>query len=344
MKKLFLDLELPAIEQELVAGGFPAYRAKQLVEWVYRKRVRSFEDCPNIPADMRQALDKKFVLRSLTLERKDSSALDGTVRYTFRTADKQTIYTVFLPSKQRHSVCISTQVGCPIGCKFCASGRVSFRRNLTRGEILEQIIQAGEISGRAITGVLLMGMGEPLLNYDNVISALRAMVDFRHLGLGRRHLIVSTVGLVPAMRRFAEENIGVRLALSLHAPDDGVRRRFIPETVPHSIIDIVQAGLYYSRTNNSRLTIEYVLVPEVNDTLECAKRFIKLLNHTTKPSDEVQVNLIPCNDTGERKWHTPTIEEIGRFKNYLEQNGILVTVRRPKGIDIGAACGQLGVE
>ncbi len=344
MKKLFLDLDLPAIEKELADAGYPKYRAKQLVEWVYQKRIRSFADCRNIPEDMRKTLDAKFVLRSLTPARKDASSLDRTVRYTFRTADGHAVYAVCLPSKERHSVCVSTQAGCPIGCKFCASGRVPFRRHLTRGEMLEQIIQAGELSGRSITGVLLMGMGEPLLNYDNVVSALRAIVDFRHLGIGRRHVTVSTVGLVPAIRKLAEEKIGVRLALSLHAPDDGVRRRFIPETVPHSVIDIMQAGMYYCRTNNARLTIEYILVPEVNDTLDCAKRLIKLLHNTTSPSDEVQVNLIPCNETGERKWRAPTVEEIGRFKNYLVQHEVLVNVRTPKGADIGAACGQLGVE
>lgn len=342
-KTYLLDLTPEEIEKLLVSWGHSAFRGRQVVKWLYEKRVDSFDSCTDMPKGLREELSKKAAARTLTLDTRELSCLDGTIRYQFLTHDGFRIPTVFLPSRDRNSVCISTQIGCPIGCTFCASGRVKFRRNLSAGEIVEQILQAEHETGRRITGVLFMGMGEPLMNYDNTVAALKAITGFRQLGIGRRHITVSTSGVVPNIRKLADETMGVRLALSLHAPDDATRHRFIPDKLPYSVIDILQAGLYYSRKTNSRLTLEYNLVGEVNDSVKAAETFAKLINTAARLKDEVQVNLIPCNPTDRSKFDPPVEEHINRFKNILLKHDILVNIREAKGADIGAACGQLGV-
>lgn len=342
-KTYLLDLTPEEIEKLLISWGHSAFRGRQVVKWLYEKRVDSFEKCTDMPKDLRDQLEKKAAARTLTLDTRELSCLDGTVRYQFKTHDGFRIPTVFLPSRDRNSVCISTQIGCPIGCTFCASGKVKFRRNLSSGEIIEQIFQAESETGRRITGVLFMGMGEPLMNYDNTVAALKAITGFHQLGIGRRHVTVSTAGVVPNIRKLAEETSGVRLALSMHAADDATRHHFITDKLPYSIKDILQAGLFYSRKTNSRLTLEYNLVSEINDSPKDAENFAKLVRTAAHAKDEVQVNLIPCNPTDRDKFHPPSEENINRFKNILLKNDILVNIREAKGADIGAACGQLGV-
>jgi 23S rRNA (adenine2503-C2)-methyltransferase len=341
-RRYILDLDQTALEDVLRGWGEKPYRARQLLTWIYRKQVDSFARCSDIGRPLQERLLREFALYSFTLLGKEGPARDGTVRYNFRTHDGFVIAAVFLPSRDRNSVCISTQAGCPVGCVFCATGRMRFKRNLSRGEILEQILRIENDSGRRIGSVLLMGMGEPLLNCDNVVSAVRAMVDFRELALGRRHIILSTSGIVAQMRRLADEKLGIRLAVSLHAADDRLRRRLVP-TATASVNDILEAGLYYSRKNRSKLTVEYTLVAGVNDTLQAVQKLVKLLQSHTRPKDEIQINLIPCNRTAARAAESPEEAAVARFQNYLEKHGILALVREAKGVDIGAGCGQLGV-
>jgi len=338
-----LDLTPEQIKEEVKKLGESAYRAGQIIEWIYKKKSAKISEFSNLPAAFRKELDSKFTLRVLKLNTSKASKLDGTIRHNFETADRYVIPCVYLPSLDRDSVCISSQAGCPIGCTFCASGKAGFKRNLTKGEILEQVITAEEQCGKRITGVLFMGMGEPFLNYDNVAGAVRSLTGFSEFGLGRRHITISTVGLVPEIRKFADEMPGVRLALSLHAADDVTRARLIGEKIRYSVKEILEAGLYYSRKNNSRLTIEYLLAAGVNDTLEAGKLLTKLLTKTLRGTDDFQVNLIPFNSTDRAKWKTPDVEDINRFRNYLVKAGLLAIVRQPKGIDITAACGQLGI-
>lgn len=342
-KRHLLDLEAYEIEREITALGESPFRAKQIADWVYKKKVSQISEFSNLPAALRKELDTRFTLRALKLKDRHESKIDGTIRYNFETTEGYIIPCVFLPSKDRNSVCISSQAGCPIGCGFCASGKTGFKRNLSRGEILEQIIEAQELSRQRITGVLFMGMGEPFLNFDNVASAVDTVTGFDELGLGRRHVTVSTVGLVPEIRKFADLNPGVRLALSLHAPDDVTRAKLIGEHTRYSVKEILEAGLYYSRKNKARLTIEYILAAGVNDSKQSADRLGKLFNKALHSSDDIRVNLIPYNSTERSKLRTPKSEDVNRFKNDLEDNGIMAIVRYPKGLDITAACGQLGV-
>jgi 23S rRNA (adenine2503-C2)-methyltransferase len=341
-KRHFLDYTPSEIEKIMCEWGESAFRARQVVEWVYVKKIDSFERAANLPKPLRERLDAEFVISTLTIAKKEASRRDGTVRYNFTTADNFGIAAVFLPKKERHSVCISTQVGCAMECAFCVTGSMKFKRNLTRGEMLEQIIRIERDSGQKISGVLLMGMGEPLLNYDNVVKAIDAILDFRQLGIGRRHVTLSTVGIVPEIRKLAEQKAGVRLALSLHAVDPKVRRKLLPR-VPFSAEEILEAGLYYSRTNRARLTVEYTLVAGLNDTLPAVQKFVELITEHAKPKDNIQINLIPCNGATVHRWNSPSVETIQRFQRYLDKHGILSTVREPKGADIGAGCGQLGV-
>lgn len=342
-KKYFLDLELSQIQNELAGWELSPYRYNQIVKWVYQKRVDSFLSCSDLPVDLRKRLDENYHIYSLKITSKRISQIDGTVRYGFRTRDGHTVYAVFLPHRDRNSVCISTQIGCVIRCSFCASGKVKFKRNLNRGEIIEQMLQIEKDSSKKLGTVLLMGMGEPMLNYENVVSALKCMTDFRQLGLGRRHITVSTVGFVPNIRKLAEENLGVRLALSLHAPDDETRRRFIPDKVPYSLKEIVKAGIYYAGKTRSKLTIEYVLLEKVNDTLLSAQKFVKLLKNCTNSKDQLQINLIPCNIDISKETSEIIPEWVQKFQRYLMKNGFLTIIREAKGTDIGAGCGQLGV-
>ncbi|MCX5777910.1 MAG: 23S rRNA (adenine(2503)-C(2))-methyltransferase RlmN [Elusimicrobia bacterium] len=353
-KKFFLDIEPDGIEKLIVAAGHDAYRAAQIVTWVYQKQCDDFSTCTNIPADLRTYLSQHYYLRSMTIAGKKMSAIDGTVRYEFKTRDNLSVFAVFLPTRDRRTVCISSQVGCPIQCRFCASGAVKMKRNLTRGEIVEQVLALSKDTGQRITGVLFMGMGEPLLNYNAVVSSVRSLTDFHQFGIGRRHITLSTVGIVPLIRRLAEEQLGVRLALSLHAPDDDVRRTLISErVVPFRIVDILEAGLFYSRKNKTRLTLEYIVFDGVNDDMKTMKSFVDLIARHVHPTDLLQVNLIAYNDTVHDSMHMegsktrlrlapPRRETMEHIKNFLIKRDILAIIREPKGADIEAACGQLG--
>lgn len=354
MKKHLLDIDDDALKDALVAGGHDAYRAGQIISWVYQKHGGDFSAFTNLSADLRTWLEKHYYLRVLKIADKTASALDGTVRYTFTTRDGLTVFAVYLPSRDRRTVCISSQAGCPIRCRFCSSGAVRFNRNLTRGEMLEQVLAIAQDTGQRVSGVLFMGMGEPLLNYPAVVSSVRTLVDFRHCGIGRRHITISTVGIVPLIRKLADEQLGVRLALSLHAPNDAIRSTLIPtQAVPFSVVDILEAGLFYARRNKARLTVEYIVIAGVNDDMPAMKKFVDLLAAHARATDMVQVNLIAYNRTEHSSTHmsgsktrmalaAPLPDTMENIKNFLVKRGILATIREPKGADIGAACGQLG--
>ncbi|OGS19302.1 MAG: hypothetical protein A3J83_07210, partial [Elusimicrobia bacterium RIFOXYA2_FULL_40_6] len=266
-KTFILDL-VPGeqLERYIVREGVSKFRTKQILEWVYKKKSDSFSQFSNLPADFRKHLEENYCLRSFTLKDKKSSKIDATVRYSFNTPDGFEVITVFLPHENRNSICLSSQIGCPIKCSFCASGKVPFKRNLTRGEILEQILQVEKDSGAVVDSILFMGMGEPLLNYDNVVSAIKSMVDPEQFGYGRRNIVLSSAGFVPQIMKLSDEKVAVRLALSLHAPDDQVREKIITGKIPYFVEDILQAGLEYGRKTKSKITIEYVLIDGVNNT------------------------------------------------------------------------------
>ncbi|MDD5102283.1 MAG: 23S rRNA (adenine(2503)-C(2))-methyltransferase RlmN [Endomicrobiaceae bacterium] len=341
-KPFILDVEtkqLPSILKPLVTEE---YRVNQIIEWLYSKKASSFEQFTNIPKDIRGNLESSFVLRTFSNVKKDESILDGTIRYTFKTYDSHYIYAVYLPSDNKKTVCISTQIGCPISCKFCLSGKTKFFRNLSRGEILEQIMHIENDIGGRISGVLFMGMGEPMLNYQNVTSVINTIISKKEMNIGKRHITVSSMGIIPAIKNLANEMHGVRFALSLHATDDKQRKKIIPNNFDSKISDLLQACKYYLKKTNSKLTIEYVLLKDFNDTSSDAHRLARLLKTADLIQPSVQVNLIPYNETKNKEYKNTTQIALLTFKKILKLNGITVNIREAKGLDIGAACGQLG--
>jgi len=248
-----------------------------------------------------------------------------------------------LPSGDKSSVCISAQIGCPVSCEFCNSGKINFQRNLSRGEILEQILQIENDVGARVGGVLFMGMGEPMLNYDNVASALKTIISAREMAIGKRHVTLSTAGIVPAIKRLADDNLGIRLAVSLHASDDVTRKQIMPVLSQIGISEILKAASYYLKKTSSRLTIEYILIQGVNDAPKDAHKLSRLMKSTGLINPNVQVNLIPYNPVKGSSYAASSPENVNKFKSLLKVSGIITNVRQAKGADIGAACGQLGV-
>jgi 23S rRNA (adenine2503-C2)-methyltransferase len=343
MKRHFLDVKPKEIKEYLESLGHGAYRLGQILEWVYKRNITDFKDFANLPADLRKKLAEDFVLRIFKLKKKSVSGFDGTIRFDFETSDGHIVSAVYLPQNGRNVVCISTQIGCVIGCKFCNSGKRRFVRNLTRGEILEQILSVQKDVVQKLDGVLFMGMGEPLLNLENVVSAIKSITDLKQIGIGRRHVVVSTVGFIEQIRKLRDEKLGVRLAISLHAPDDEIRSRFIPGIVPYTVEEILKEAIGYSRANKTALTIEYILISGQNDTLLSARKVVKLIRDNTVNFDKIQINLIPYNPTEKTKLSCPDRIKIDSFRSFLVKSKLLAIVREPRGLDIGSACGQLGV-
>ena len=341
-KTFILDIEPKQLYSVLKPFVNENYRTDQIIQWIYSKKVLDFDGFTNISKDIRGNLESSFTLRSFTNVIKDESILDGTVRYTFRTYDNKYIYAVCLPSDNKKTVCISTQVGCPISCKFCLSGKTKFVRNLSRGEILEEILHIENDIKERISGVLFMGMGEPMLNYKNLTSVIKTLISKKEMNIGKRHITVSSMGVIPAIKNLANEMYGVRFALSLHATDDKQRAKIIPNNFDEKISDLLNVCKYYLKKTSSRVTIEYILLKDFNDTSSDAHRLARLLKSNNLINPSVQVNLIPYNQTNSFDYKTPLQVSILNFKKILKLNGITVNIREPKGLDIGAACGQLG--
>jgi 23S rRNA (adenine2503-C2)-methyltransferase len=323
-------------------AGEPAYRGKQISEWIYRRGVHSFDDMTNLPNSLRNYLEGKYEIgRSQIITTQKSK--DGTIKLLLKLNDGSAIESVGLPYPDRFSCCISTQVGCPIGCIFCATGLNRYTRNLSSGEIVDQVLAVQEVlqdkqnaekNGRYVDHVILMGMGEPLLNYDESIKAVRLLNS--EVGMSMRHLTVSTVGIVPNIRRLAQEKLQFTLAVSLHASNDDLRHKLIPRMTDWSIMEIIQSCKEYVRETGRRVTFEYCLLNGVNDRIEHATELALLLHGLN-----CHVNLISYNPASGLSFNAPSRERIKAFRTVLEKAGIQVTQRLPRGSDIDAACGQL---
>ena len=326
--------ELAALLAEL---GQPQYRARQLAQWLYARGARSFAEMTDLPAALRDRLaERAAVGRSEVLLRRESR--DGTAKLLLRFADGKEIETVVLPYEGRTSVCISSQVGCPVGCVFCATATMGFSRNLTAGEMVDQVLAAREHSpvGR-LSHVVVMGMGEPLLNYENLVAALRLLHE--EVGLSYRHLTISTVGHVPGILRLAEEGLPVTLALSLHAPNDELRARLIPVNRKWGVDEILAAVREYWEKTGRRVTLEYLLLAGVNDEEEHARQLGRRVSGMM-----THVNLIPWNPADSfSHFDAPPAARVQRFRRVLEECGVTVTQRMERGQDIAAACGQLAL-
>ncbi len=313
---------------------WPSFRAKQIYEWLHKKHVMDAESMTNISKDMRSIISQDIT--RVTYVTHQESKLDGTRKYLFRMADGQMIETVFMRYNHGNSVCISSQAGCAMGCSFCASTIGGCIRNLTAGELLGQIYAVINDTGEDISNIVVMGTGEPLQNYDNLIRFIRIITSHEGYDLSIRNITVSSCGIVPNIRRLAEEGLGITFALSLHAPTDELRKTIMPIANKYSIAETLEATDYYFKRTGRRITIEYSLMEGVNDSMEMAELLSKLIG-----GRGYHVNLIPVNPVEERSFRRSGRKNISDFQKILEKNRINVTIRKGMGGDIDAACGQL---
>jgi len=335
----------PELEALVGSLGQPAFRGRQLASWLYARGARSFEEMTDLPAALRARLAEAAAVGRSELAVRQA-ARDGTLKLLLRYPDGKEIETVVLPYEDRTSVCISSQVGCPVGCVFCATATMGFTRNLSAGELVDQVLTARECApprgaggaGQPVTHVVVMGMGEPLLNYANLVRAFRLLHE--EVGMSYRHLTVSTAGHVPGIRRLAEEGLPVTLALSLHAPNDALRAELIPMSRKWGVQEVIAAVREYTERTGRRVTLEYLLLARVNDEPEHARQLADLVRGTI-----AHVNLIPWNpaDTFTR-FDAPSATRVRAFRQILEAQGVSVTQRVERGQDIAAACGQLAVK
>lgn len=339
MKNIF-GLTLEELQESLKSFGVPSYRARQVAEWMYQKGARSFDDMTNLPKNLRATLPETLAIgRPREKDRLDS--VDGrTTKFLLEFDDGTAVETVLMRQPYGNSICVSTQAGCNMGCAFCASTLHGMARNLSAGEIFSQAIIIEEMLHREGQGkvdtVVIMGSGEPLMNYDNVLAFIRLLHAPYALGMGYRNITLSTSGIVPNMYRLAEEGLPISLSVSLHAPNDALRSRLMPINRKYPLADVVKAARHYAETTKRRVTYEYILIDQLNDGEEQAQELVSLLR-----GQLASVNLIPINPVVERHLLRPSAARIKWFEQYLLDHHIQVTVRREMGTDIQAACGQL---
>jgi len=340
------SLLLNELEEELHNLGEPSYRSGQIADWLYQKRVNSFDEMTDLSRDLRAQLANQFAFSKINVARVLGSH-DTTRKFLFRLRDGNLIESVLIPaspalygsSSDRRTICISTQVGCAYGCKFCASGLEGFSRNLGSNEIIDQIIAIESATGEKIDNIVFMGMGEPLANFSNLMRAIRIINAPWALGIGARHITVSTSGLAPQIKKLADEPLQIRLAISLHAATDEVRNQIMPINRKYNVETLLSACDYYAGRKKQRLTFEYILIAGVNDADDQAfflARYAKKLS--------AKVNLIPYNTVEGLPWSRPARNRQERFLSILRVHKIAATLRREKGHDIDAACGQLRLQ
>ena len=315
--------------------GEKPFRAEQVFKWVHEANVTSFDEMTNLSLELREKLKQNYTLCIFNILKKQVAS-DGTIKYLFDILDGNAIETVLMKYHHGYSICVSSQVGCKMGCKFCASTGIAFARDLTSGEIVEQLLAVQRDEHIKISNVVFMGIGEPLDNYDNVVNAIRIINNQKGLNIGARHISISTSGLVPKIYRLAEENIQCTLSISLHATTDEQRSKMMPVNNLYNIQELIQACKDYIAKTNRRISFEYALAKDNNDNLEDAKRLVKLLKGMI-----CHVNLIPINKIENGEFVKSSNENIIRFRDFLNEHGIVATIRRELGSDIDAACGQL---
>jgi len=330
-------VERAPLEGALRELGEPAYRGRQVYSWLYRKRARSFAEMTNLTKDLRGRLDEAWDLRWPEVQER-SLSYDGTRKYLFRLEDGATIESVYIPEESRRTICISTQAGCPLKCAFCLTGIAGYKRNLKTWEILGQVATVMDEGPREPLpwNVVVMGMGEPLLNYEATVSALRVLMDPEGFAVAPKKLTLSTVGILPALEKLMHEPVRPNLAISLHAPDQALRRALMPIEEKYGLADVMSAALRYPIPRGGLVTFEYVLLRGVNDAPAQARELARLLG-----GHRVKVNLIPLNPAPDIPFAAPPPEAVDAFRRILADAHVTVSVRRPRGQDILAACGQL---
>ena len=329
------DYNLEELKEEFLKLGEKAYRAEQVFKWLYVDKVTSFDDMTNLSKELREKLKSEFEMHNFKILKKQES-VDGTKKYLFDILDDNAIETVLMEYHHGKSICVSTQVGCKMGCKFCASTGIKFARDLSSGEIVEQILAVERDENIKISNVVFMGIGEPLDNFENVVNAIGIINNQKGINIGARHISISTSGLVPKIYELADKNLQCTLSISLHATTDEKRSEMMPVNKTYNIEELIKACKYYINKTNRRISFEYALAKDNNDNLEDASRLVKLLTGML-----CHVNLIPINKIENGKYNKSTNENIIKFRDYLNSKGIVATIRRELGSDIDAACGQL---
>ncbi len=335
LKKDILSYDLDELCSEMDLIGEKKFRAKQIYEWLHIKNVHNFSSMSNIPLSLRTKLDEIYYINCIKIVRRLESSIDNTVKYLYELQDGNHIESVLMEYKHGNSLCVSTQVGCKMGCNFCASTIAGFKRNLTASEILLQVYTAEEESGRHIDSIVLMGIGEPLDNFDNVVRFLKMISCETGKNLSLRHVSLSTCGLVDRIYDLAEYRFGLTLSISLHAPDDRKRSSIMPINNRYNISELIKACKDYISVTGRRISFEYAVIHGVNDTPSDAEKLIRLLKGIN-----CHVNLIPVNEIKERNYHSNR-NSLNNFAALLEKGGLNTTIRRTLGADIDAACGQL---
>ena len=329
------DYNLERLKQELKEMGEKPFRAEQIFKWLYDEKVQAFDEMTNLSLELREKLKTNYTMCNFDILKKQESK-DGTIKYLLDVLDGNAIETVLMKYHHGNSICVSSQIGCKMGCKFCASTGINFVRNLTSGEIVEQIVRVEQDTGKRVSNVVFMGIGEPLDNYENVVDTIRLINHPKGLNIGARHISISTSGLVPKIYQLAEENIQCTLSISLHATNNQKRSSMMPVNQTYPIEQLLQACKDYIAKTNRRISFEYALAKDNNDNLADAKQLVKLLKGML-----CHVNLIPINKIENGKFDKSSNENIMKFRDYLNEHGIVATIRRELGSDIDAACGQL---
>ena len=330
------SLNYKELQEEMTRIGEKAFRGKQIYEWLHVKLADSFQEMTNLSRSLREKLEAQYVIRKVDMLEHQISKKDPTEKFLFELEDGNVVESVLMKYNYGNSVCISSQVGCRMGCKFCASTIGGKVRNLTTSEMLGQVYRIQKISGERVSNIVVMGTGEPLDNYDNFVKFIHMISDEYGLNISQRNITASTCGIVPNIRRLADEKLQITLALSLHGSTQEKRKTLMPVANKYELSEVLEACDYYFEKTGRRITFEYSLVHGVNDTEEDARELIHILGPRN-----CHLNLIPVNPIKERNYQKPDKKSAGNFKNKLEKSGINVTIRREMGSDIDGACGQL---
>ncbi len=337
MKVDLKEFTLYELQELIVSMNELSYRANQLYDWVYKKKIYDFEKMQNISKETRAKFSEKFFIKS-DYKIDEFKSSDGTIKFRFTLGDGAIVESVYIPDATRRTLCVSTQVGCPLGCRFCLTGRSGFVRNLSVGEMVAEVMEVRDRLGKdeKITNIVLMGMGEPLLNYDNVVKFIRILIDPLGFAFAKRKVTLSTSGIIPELERFIKE-VDVSLSVSLNAPDDDIRSLIMPINKKFPIQSILRVASQYPKIHKRMVTFEYVMIQGINDSPEDAKKVARLLRGI-----RCKINLIPYNENPFSDFKRPTDEAIAEFQQILKNHNYTATIRKSRGQDISAACGQLG--
>ncbi len=331
----FRSMTLPELTEYFTSKSQPKFRALQVFKWL-QSGVEDFDEMTNVPISLRELMNRDGYIATAKIERRLVSQIDGTIKYLYRLFDGEYIESVLMKYEHGYTVCISTQVGCRMGCVFCASGLYGLTRNLTASEMLAQLTAAQRDNNIRVSNVVMMGMGEPLDNFDNSVRFLRLVSDENGMNIGLRHISLSTSGVVSGIKRLAEVNVPITLSVSLHAPNDKIRGEMMPVNKRWGVDELMSVCRQYQKVTTRRISFEYALIEDVNDSRENARELASRLKGIM-----CHINLIPANPVKENSFKKPDRARILRFKDYLEELGLTVTVRRTLGADINASCGQL---